>query len=317
MHRSGPDYIQLYPTLRCDRSCGFCFNRSMPLAPDMSFDDFRRMLAILKQIRVKTIDIMGGEPTLHDDITSIVQHTIEQGFRVNMSSNGTNTDALAELCGMGRNVTVGISINDRVTLRRLSDFIRLHGPVVKTVFTSQTDDGLIEEILALKPKKFYLIYRDIIEQREMTEAMSFPLYVNAIRQRYNSPVVGMVYCSGFIPDEDYPVLARVRCPAGTTKLGVMPDGSVFPCNLFFGKPAFLLGNILADPLEEIWEHQTLDFFRTYKGNTCSRLSCELHARCHGGCPAQALALSGDLAAIDPRCSPAAGRHDEKPKGEKR
>jgi len=301
MYWSGPYYIQFYPTLRCDRSCGFCFNRTMAPVPDMSFDDFRRMLATLKSLQVKTIDVMGGEPTLHDDITSMVQHAVEQGFRVNISSNGTDTDVLAELCGMGRNVTVGISINDRVTLRRLSDFIRLHGPGVKTVFTSQTDDGLIEEILALKPKKFYLIYRDIIEQREMTEAVPFPLYVNAIRQKYNSPVVGMVYCSGFVPDEDYPLLAKGRCPAGTTKLGIMPDGAVYPCNLFFGRPEFLLGNILTDPFEAIWNHQALDFFRTFTMNVCRQGNCEFHSRCHGGCPAQALLLSGDLAAPDPRC----------------
>ncbi len=302
---SGPDYIQFYPTLRCDRSCGFCFNRAMPSAADMALTDFRHMLATLKPLPVKTIDIMGGEPTLHDDITSMVRHAVEQGFRVNVSSNGTDTDALGELCGLGRNVTVGVSINDRETLVGLSAFIRRHEPVVKTVFASNRDHALIEDILALKPKKFYLIYRDILEQREMTESVPFPLYVNTIKEKYNSSSVGMVYCSGFIPDEDYPVLEKVRCPAGTTKLGIMPGGAVYPCNLFFGRPAFLLGNILTDPFEAIWNHHALAFFRTFTTNMCGRGSCEFHALCHGGCPAQALLLSGGLAAPDPRCHPAA------------
>ena len=302
MMTSGPDYIQFYPTLRCNRSCGFCFNRTMPPVPDMALADFKHLLAILKPLQVKTIDIMGGEPTLHDDITSLVRHTVQQGYRVNVSSNGTDTDVLGELCGMGRNVTAGISINDRETLERLSAFIERHRPVVKTVFPAQADHAFIEDILALKPKRFYLIYRDIMEQRDMTEAAPFPLYVNTIKQKYDLSAVGMVYCSGFIPDENSPGPGKVRCPAGTTKLGIMPDGAVYPCNLFFGRPEFLLGNILTDKFESIWNHQSLAFFRTFTTNACSQVSCEFHGSCHGGCPAQALMLSGDPAASDPRCA---------------
>jgi radical SAM protein with 4Fe4S-binding SPASM domain len=305
MHRSGPDYIQFYPTFRCDRSCGFCFNRTMPPVPDMSLENFKRMLPVLKPLHVTTIDIIGGEPTMHPDIILMVRDAVQQGFCVNVSSNGADPVVLAELCGMGRNVTVGISINDRKTLGQLSDFIRSGGPVVKTVFTAQTDQALIQDILALKPKKFYLIYRDIISPRELTESIPFPLYVNTLDQKYNSSEVSKVYCSGFLPDENYPQLARVRCPAGTTKLGVMPDGSVYPCNLFFGRPEFHLGNILADSFDAIWNHQALTFFRTFTENVCTQRSCAFRARCHGGCPAQALILSGELAAPDPRCHPAA------------
>ena len=37
----------------------------------------------------------------------------------------------------------------------------------------------------------------------------------------------------------------------------MPDGSVYPCNLFFGRKEFFLGNILHDPFEAIWRSQAL------------------------------------------------------------
>ncbi len=300
--RKGPDYIQFYPTLRCNRSCEFCFNRSLTAVRDMSHESFRTMIAVLKRTSIKAIDIIGGEPTLCSDIVDFIHEAVRSGFSVNVSSNGTNLDALDKIIAIGKQVTVGISINDRDTLKQASEFIRIRKPVVKTVFTDGLDADMIQTILSLKPRKFYLIYRDVAESEDLNKAVPFPRFVSAIEQRYDPREVGTVYCSGFLPDvENAPELAQVRCPAGTTKLGVMPDGAAYPCNLFFGKKEFFLGNILHDSFESIWNHRALSFFRTTWGNACKQFSCRFHTRCHGGCPAQALQLSGDLEAPDPRC----------------
>ena len=40
----GPEYVQFYPTLRCDRRCGFCFNEPRPDVEDMPLASFRRMI---------------------------------------------------------------------------------------------------------------------------------------------------------------------------------------------------------------------------------------------------------------------------------
>ncbi len=268
---------------------------------DMTYDAFLAMLDRLKALSVRTIDIIGGEPTLHPEIVRIVREAGKQGFRVNISSNGTDIEVLKELCGMGQGVTVGISINDRKTLDHISGFIRQYQPVVKTVHTRRMDKTLMQDIVALKPKNFYLIYRDAMEQPELADSVSFPSYRKAIAQDPQSSQIGMVYCSGFLPDSSYPELLSVRCPAGTTKLGVMPDGAVYPCNLFFGRTGFLLGNILIDPFEAIWNHRVLAFFRAYTENQCPERSCRHHKQCHGGCPAHALNLSGGLSAPEPRC----------------
>jgi radical SAM protein with 4Fe4S-binding SPASM domain len=269
---------------------------------DMTYEAFRTMLDRLKAFAVKTIDIIGGEPTMHPELIRIVREAGQQGFRVNVSSNGTDTTVLRGLCGMGRDVTVGISINDRETLNQLGAFIQQYQPIVKTVHTRRMDNTLIRDILALNPEKFYLIYRDVMEQGELADSMSFLHYRKAVARDPHFSQIGMVYCSGFIPDvKNSHELSLVRCPAGTTKLGVMPDGSVYPCNLFFGRAGFLLGNLLTDPFEAIWNHRILAFFRTYTENNCPQCSCEHHKQCHGGCPAHAFNLSGDLSAPDPRC----------------
>ncbi|MGE5174660.1 MAG: radical SAM protein [Betaproteobacteria bacterium] len=300
--RTAPDYIQFYPTLRCNRSCDFCFNRSMPAVPDMSLNDFRVMLDVLTRVSVKTIDIIGGEPTMHPDILGFIREAVGAGFSVNLSSNGANLTVLEEIMGPGTHVAVGISINDRETLDQVRGFVQQHKPIAKTIFSHGMDCDMIKEILSLGPKRFYLIYRDALGRNDLHAALPFHRFKTEVEKKFDPGQVGMVYCSGFLPDKlNYPELAQVRCPAGTAKLGVMPDGSVYPCNLFFGRKDFLLGNILTDSFDFIWSHGALAFFRAHMANVCPRKSCALHDKCHGGCPAHGLFINGDLAAPDPRC----------------
>jgi radical SAM protein with 4Fe4S-binding SPASM domain len=301
--RTAPDYIQFYPTMRCDRSCEFCFNRSMPYVPDMSLTDCRAMVDRLNAAGVKMIDVIGGEPTMHPDIIHIITEATSRGFYVNISSNGGNIEILDEISSADDKISVGISVNDRETLNHCASLIRKHKLVAKSVFSLEMDQSLVRDILTLRPKKFYLIYRDAADRQDGHALIPFHQFTEVVQHRFSVPDIGTVFCAGFLPDTtNCPELDHVRCPAGTTKLGIMPDGSAYPCNLFFGKREFLLGNILTDPFEVIWHHSSLTFFRSYSGNRCTQKSCELHARCHGGCPAQSHLLCGDIAAPDPRCS---------------
>jgi radical SAM protein with 4Fe4S-binding SPASM domain len=299
----GPDYIQFYPTLRCDRQCGFCFNQPRPDVEDMPLASFRRMIDRVAAAGVQVIDIIGGEPTLHRELLPMIGHACGRSLRVNISSNGRDPDQLAEIMRRFARATVGVSVNDHRTLQELDRFIRKHRPVVKTVFSKAVDHGLIEQVLALAPHSYYLLYRDDLGPAETDGSLPFDQFLADVDSRYGARV-SVVFCSGFLPDlEQYPQLLKARCPAGTTKLGIMPDGSVYPCNLFFGKEEYRLGNILSDPFDAIWRHSALAFFRTFNGNRCPRTSCTLHARCRGGCPAHSYARFGKHSAPEPRCVP--------------
>ncbi len=265
----------------------------------MSLDQFGAMIDILSRVSTTTIDIMGGEPTMHSDIVRLIADALQRGFSVNVSSNGSNLGVLEEIMGFGSLVSLGLSVNDRVTLDQVRNFVLKYKPIVKTVFQQGLDYGMIRDILALGPKRFYLIYRDTLHRDELHTSVPFPWFLSEVERHFDHGQVGMVYCSGFLPDTAE--LGKVRCPAGTTKLGVMPDGAVYPCNLFFGEKEFLLGNLSTDPFDVIWNHRVLDFFRRENAHACTKSSCPIHGRCHGGCPAHGLLVLGDLAAPDPRC----------------
>lgn len=300
--RNAPDYIQLYPTIRCNLDCSFCFNRSLPQVMDMAFADFKVMVEKLKTLGVRTIDIMGGEPTLHEDLLRLIKYSLQEGMQLNLSSNGTDRLQLAGIMEKFPRVKVGVSINDRKTAQDLEEFVRKRRPIVKMVAGRRIDDTLVKYLLSMGPESFYLLYRDALTPDQLAETAPFDEFWSFVQTAYEPGKVGIVSCSGFLPEfARYPELLKARCPAGTTKLGIMPDGTVYPCNLFFGQEEFLLGNIFTTPFEEIWGHRALTFFRTFAGNSCPRTSCVLHTKCHGGCPAHSYALAGKRSAPEPRC----------------
>ncbi len=299
---AAPDYIQFYPTVRCNLSCDFCFNRGLPEVRDMSYEAFRVLADRLGQLGVKTIDILGGEPTLHRDLSRMLAYAGEKGLSVNVSSNGTDTAQLTDVMYRYPAVRVGLSVNDRTSADRLRRFIQNCSPVVKTVVGGTIDAALIDTLLSYKPHSFYLLYQDATDPAQLAQTAPFDAFLRTVRSRFDPGRVGTVYCSGFLPDHgQYPQLLKARCPAGTTKLGVLPDGSVWPCNLFFGIEEYRLGNLLTDPFEEIWQHPLLTWFRTFTGNQCPRKDCALFGSCHGGCPAHSLIHAGKRSSPDPRC----------------
>lgn len=81
------------------------------------------------------------------------------------------------------------------------------------------------------------------------------------------------------------------CGAGYEYLAVTPEGDLYPCHQFVGKPQFLLGNVN----EGVKKRETIDNFRhahIYNKEEC--MECWAKFYCSGGCHANAMAFNGDL-----------------------
>lgn len=255
---------------------------------------------------IPELDMLGGEPTMLPLLCDRVGSTVEKGLRVNISSNGTNVPVLTKLAQRfsPEQVTIGVSVNDELLSHSLSVFITTFRPALKSVCSrEQTIPDSVERYLDLPRIEYHLIFMDALRTGDLDQTISYPVYRKRLAElQHNRTNVHGVVCQGFVPDPAAsPELAAARCPAGTTKLSVMPDGSVYPCYLLFRHPRFRLGNIFTDPLESIFTNPALDFFRSFQGNPCGDISCAYHSECHGGCPAVSLLLTGDLSAPDPRC----------------
>ncbi len=299
-------YIQFYPTLRCNYHCQFCFNKGLPATDDVALDDFTRIASILKDAGIECIDILGGEPTLHPGLLLLLDIVNRQQMKSNLSSNGTNIAALSSLSERYDRefLRIGISINDQEISEDLHTYIMRHKPVLKSVMTVAT--GIPKsgrQYLDLPGIDYYLLYRDSADKQDLEHCMPFYQFYEKLTdlKRRNHGLNG-VFCSGFISEDDNcHSLQSVRCPAGTAKLSLLADGSVYPCYLFFRHKEFELGNILKDDFQKIWQHPILNFFQTFSGNKCPDQECNLFPSCHGGCPAMSYLAYHKLDAPDPRC----------------
>lgn len=306
---AAPAYIQFFPTLRCNLACSFCFNRELPPLPDVEVPEFTRMLDRLQAAGVDTLDLLGGEPTLHPQLGALVGAIAARRMRTSLSTNGCGDLGLLERLEdrFGRAaLRVGVSLNRGEPRADLRAYIARRSPMLKSVCerTGELPQAAVEH-LARPGAEYYLIFRDPVTRHDLDGSISYPEYVErlaALRARH--PRAAGVACAGFVPaGEGAEALCDVRCPAGTTKLSVLPDGSVYPCYLLFSRPEYRLGNLLVDAFAAIWHQPRLEFFRTFAGNACPLTSCGHHGGCHGGCPAVSLLVAGDVRAPDPRCVP--------------
>ena len=309
--RSAPDFLQFYPTLRCNMNCSFCFNRNMEASlnasPDTTLAGFEKMIRAASNAGIGHIDFLGGEPTLHPDIESLIRVAQAAGMAVTLSSNGTRPEILERLSSVfsASCLRIGVSLNtDRID-GKLADYIRSFRPIVKTLFTSEADvlQKPFFSDLSDTETELCVIYPDAVDQRDLSHCMPFDAYYQSLgRLSAGRPNLRGVFCEGFLPaDGAAASAAGRRCPAGTTKLSVLPGGDVYPCYLLFHDRRFRLGNLLEDDFSEIWENPLLDRFRAPSSNRCPRTGCELFDRCGGGCPAVNHRLTGSLSGSDPRC----------------
>jgi radical SAM protein with 4Fe4S-binding SPASM domain len=303
-----PQYIQFYPNLRCNLSCTFCFNRGIRVEKDISINDCERVTGILADIGVREIDILGGEPTLHPDFAHILKQFYRKNLKVTISSNGSNIHLLKNISQTYEKdqIQIGVSLNSDSVPKELHQYIIKYKPFLKSVCSKkQTFPESSRQYLKFPDIQYYLLFMDTVCVDDLITSLTFAEYfqrLKSLKASYKN--LDGVFCSGFIPDSSkYPALQYVRCPAGTTKLTIMPDGTVYPCYLFSRYDNFRLGNVLVDDFVKIWKNPLLDFFRKFEKNDCINTDCELFPLCHGGCPAVSLLIYGSMNAPDPRCVP--------------
>ena len=88
----------------CNFRCPFCHNGSLVL-PEMFGETIEQsdLLAFLDSRvgRLQAVCISGGEPTLHNDLPTLLSEIKSRGFLVKLDTNGTNPEMLFSLIADG------------------------------------------------------------------------------------------------------------------------------------------------------------------------------------------------------------------------
>lgn len=318
-----PQFIQLYPTIRCNQNCSFCFNAETEKLQDLTYDNALNFLAVMRNINIRDIDIMGGEPFLLPWMPSFLRTAVNRGIMVNISTNGSFPEVLKEFRGLGEEkINIGISlegssaekhdsltnaVNFEKAMSSISTLISAGlNPIVKTVVSRTTIpdiQAIVDLLRKNRVKRYYLIHLDLLSKAHCSQlsAISYQEFLSfyqKIKLTNSGIEINRVNASCF---EKRTLPAGVRCAGGVRKLSVMPDGSTYPCNLFLHSPEFKLGNIFIDSFSEIWSSPMLTYFRIFQNNSCGVNGCLNHSYCTGGCPAHAIFHKYDLDVADIRC----------------
>ncbi len=318
-----PLFIQLYPTIRCNQACSFCFNASAKNQKDLTPEHALHLLDLMLNLGILDLDIMGGEPFLLPWMPSFLHAAIKEEIMVNVSTNGSFPEVMKEFGGLRpEKLNIGISLegssaqihngltnaaNFENALSSISSLVSMGlNPIVKTVVTVTTMPD-IQSIVHLLKKlgvtRYYLIHMDLLSKASSSQqsAISYPKFLSffhAIRTTNRAIEINKVNASCF---EKQTLPTGMRCAGGVRKLSVMPDGAVYPCNLFQHAPEFNLGNIFTDTFSEIWSSPRLDYFRTFEENSCKMNTCLNYVSCTGGCPAHSYYHGKELQGTDIRC----------------
>lgn len=306
---SAPYRMDLALTYRCNADCPHCYNARPRDYPEMSTDQWYRIIDLMWKIGVPHICFTGGESTLREDLSSLISHADSKGQITGLLTNGIR---LSDRSYVEDLVTAGL---DHVQITIESHLAEEHDRMVgtpgawektvqgirnvldcglyvmtnTTLLTSNTPDiaNTIDFLADLGVPTVgcnALIYsgRGKIVGTGIPEADLAPSLeiVRAQTQRHGQRLVWYTptqYCH-FDPVQME--LGIKGCSAARYNMCIEPNGSVIPCQSFYKT----LGNVLQDPWDSIWNHDLSLWLRERRYVPEECLDCPMLNECGGGCP---------------------------------
>jgi radical SAM protein with 4Fe4S-binding SPASM domain len=308
-HPSAPYRMDLALTYRCNNDCPHCYNARPRNYPEMSTEQWKKVLDRLWELGIPHVVFTGGEPTLRPDLPELIAHAERNGQITGLNTNGRH---LSDPQYLQQLVEAGL---DHVQITLESHDPAIHDLMVHAKGAwKQTVAGLRN---ALDTPLFVMTNTTMLRPNSPTlaETLDFlgelgvpTVGLNALIYAGHGRSVG----TGLAESELPPLLELARqrtdhygqrliwytptqychfdpmqlelgvkgCTAALYNMCVEPDGSVIPCQSYYHP----LGNLLTDPWEHIWEHELSLSLRQrrYVPATCQ--GCAILAECGGGCP---------------------------------
>lgn len=306
---SAPLRVDLALTYDCNNACIHCYSQSPTELRELTTDEWKEVLRILRGLGVPQVTFTGGEPTLREDLPELVAEAQRLGIVSGLVTNGTllNEELAERLARAGLDyvqITLESSdpeVHERITGVRGSWERTVEGirNMVKTGVYVSVNSTLLRENSSkvLDTVRFVaglgvhgyslnrLIYSgraklsvDLEPEFEEVKKVVSEAKELCIQLDLDFTWYGVTrYCEVDPTDLG---LGPKFCSACSIAIAVEPDGSVIPCQSHYLK----LGSILKDNWEDIWYSRECIRIReaAYVGDAC--LNCPLLGACRGGCP---------------------------------
>ena len=306
---SAPYRMDLAITYRCNNDCAHCYNARERNYPELSTDEWKKILDTLWELGIPHVVFTGGEATLRNDLPELIAHAEANG---QITGLNTNARRLADENYVAQLVEAGL---DHVQITVESHDADVHDEMMRAKGAHrQTIQGLKN---ALNSPLFVMTNTTMLR----TNVDTIPVTLDFLAE-IGVPTVGLnalIYSgsgltvgTGLAESELQPILdvaiqkteARGQkliwytptqycqfdptrqnlgvkgCSAALYSMCIESNGDVLPCQSYYTS----LGNILTDDWDSIWNHELSVRLRERQGLPAKCSGCGLVAECGGGCP---------------------------------
>lgn len=306
---SAPYRMDLAITYRCNNNCAHCYNGRPRNYPELTTDQWFKILDALWAIGIPHIVFTGGEPTLRKDLPELIRHAENNGQITGLNTNGRR---LKDAAYVEELIDAGL---DHVQITFESHIPGIHDAMVRN------EGAWVETLEGIKnalASKLYVMTNTTMLQNN---AAAIPgtleflgslglktIGLNALIYSGHGKTVG----TG-LSEEDLPALLSQAqeitgrfdqrliwytptqychfdpmdlslgvkgCTAALYNMCIEPDGMVIPCQSYYEG----LGNILEQNWKQIWNHDLAVSLRERKKAPTKCTGCALFQECGGGCP---------------------------------
>jgi radical SAM protein with 4Fe4S-binding SPASM domain len=306
---SAPYRMDLAITYRCNNDCSHCYNARPRDFAELPTSQWKVILDRLWEIGIPHVVFTGGEPTLRDDLTELIQHAQKNGQITGLNTNGRRLRDRRYLDSL---VEAGL---DHVQITLESHDAQIHDRMVNCRGAwNQTVAGIQN---ALDSSLFLMTNTTMLRHNAplIGETLEFLATLGV-------PTVGLnalIYsgkgatCGAGLGEHELPPLLEMAkritaahnqrliwytptqychfdpaalelgvkgCTAALHNMCIEPDGGVIPCQSYY----YQLGNLLNDAWDSIWNHDLSIRLRERRNIAEKCHDCILLAECGGGCP---------------------------------
>ncbi|HLA08486.1 MAG TPA: radical SAM protein [Anaerolineales bacterium] len=308
---TAPYRMDLAVTYRCNNDCAHCYNARERDFPELSTEQWFKILDQLWGLGVPHIVFTGGEATLRNDLPELIKYAEANG---QITGLNTNARRLSDEKYMQKLVDAGLD-HVQITVESCNEQIHDEMMRAKGAFR-QTIVGLKN---ALRSKLYVMTNTTMLRTNVHTlpDTLDFlgdigvpTIGLNALIHSGNGLTVG----TGLKESELQPVLNMAiqktdergqrliwytptqycefdpsannlgvkGCTAALYSMCIESNGNVLPCQSYYHP----LGNMLSDSWDSIWNHKLSVQLRDRQNLPAKCEGCPVVAECGGGCPLQ-------------------------------
>jgi len=306
---SAPYRMDLALTYHCQNDCPHCYVGRPKDFPQMSTEQWKRVIDRCWELGIPHLTFTGGEATLRPDLVELVQYAEDVGLVTGLQTNGRR---LRDRAYLDQLLVAGLD-HIQITLESADPAVHDHMVGAEGAW-QETVDGIKTVVDA----EVYMMTNTTITTEnvdDLEETIAFAASLGVPTFGCNSLIFsGAAVCVGTeIREKDLgPILERVKeatqdhhlrliwytptqycefdptglelgikgCTAARYNMCVEPNGDVIPCQSYY----VALGNILQEPWEAIWEHELSRYLRNRDFMMEKCYDCPDQVLCGGGCP---------------------------------